>query len=287
MLDQKKLETIVGVKGTMFDDVLKISVPRKDIRVTVDEFEIIPFMGLTTWVAFRKGPHQVTMMGDLVLLPDEITVAMSPFIEAGLYATALHNHFIREKPQVMFMHVEGTADEETLAQPIRKTLDAIKAVRQANPVPAAKKEVAGNLDTAQLENVIGTKGELKDGVFKVVLGRPDVPVKCSRCGDLDINSAMGYNTWAAFQGTNERAAVCGDFAMLESEVTPVISALHAGGIEVVAIHNHMFFEQPRVVFLHYWGIGNAETLATTFKSALGQQQKQQAAAGAGESCCSS
>lgn len=170
------------------------------------------------------------------------------------------------------MHVEGTADEATLARGARSIFDAIKAVRLSQPVVPAAKEVAGNLDTKSLEGIVGAKGELKDGVFKFTLGRPDVPVKCARCDGLEINAAMGYNTWAAFQGTQARAAVCGDFAMLEGEVAPVIGALRHNGIEVVAVHNHMFFEEPRIIFLHYWGIGPANDLATAFKGALDAQE---------------
>jgi len=285
MLDSKTLQEAAGLGGTMFDDVLKLSVPRKDLRVTVDGFEIIPFMGLTSWVAFRKGPQHTTLMGDIVLLEDEIGAAVSAAIKAGLYVRALHNHFIRQQPSVLFMHVEATSDESTLGLSVRKVFDAIKAVRQTHPVVPAVKEVTSDLDTGRLEEIVGAKAESKDGVLKFTLGRPAVPVRCTRCGDLEVNAAMGYNTWAAFQGTKERAAVCGDFAMLELEVAPVIRELCAGGIEVVAVHNHMFFEAPRIIFLHYWGIGRAGDLAAVFCRALDTQKQESAASG--ESCCSS
>ena len=283
MLDRKTLEAIVGFGGTVIDDVLKISAPRKDVKVTVDGFEIIPFMGLTSWAAFRGGAQQATVMGDIVLLEDEIGAAVSSAVESGLYVTALHNHFIREQPSVMFMHIEATAAEAALGRGVRSIFEAIGAVRQAHPVAAAIKSVPNDLDIERLEEIVAAKGELKDGVFKFTLGRPDVPVKCTRCGGLEINSAMGYNTWAAFQGTRKRTAVCGDFAMLELEVAPVIRELRAGGIEVVAVHNHMFFEDPRVIFLHYWGVGTATDLATVFRRALDTQKQPTA----DNSCCSS
>lgn len=273
MLNTQTIESVAGKKGQVAGDVFKLSVPRKEVRVTLDGFEIIPFMGLTSWVAFRQGPHHVTLMGDIVVLEDEIKVAMAAAIKADLYVTALHNHFVREQPRVMFMHIEGTADETALATGAHKIFDAIKTVRQKHPVEPASGNVNSNLDTQRLETIIGHKGEGKDGVFKFVLGRPSVPLVCTRCGDLDIDATMGYNTWATFQGTNERAAVCGDFAMLENEVHLVIRELQAGKIEVVAVHNHMFFEDPRVIFLHYWGIGNAQELAKTFKRALSAQQQ--------------
>ncbi|MBO6727999.1 DUF1259 domain-containing protein [Aquamicrobium terrae] len=282
MLDQKNLEAAAGIAGTMTGDVLKMSVPRSDVKVTVDGFEIVPFMGLTTWAAFRKGTEQTTVMGDIVLMEDEVGVAVSAAIEGGFYVTALHNHFIRAQPEVLFMHIEATADEATLGQGVRKILDAVETIRQTRPVNPAIKEVPNQLDTRQLEDIIGAPGELKDGVFKFTLGRPEVPVRCSRCGGLEINSVMGYNTWAAFQGTEERAAVCGDFAMLELEVAPIIRELRAGGIEVVAVHNHMFFEEPRIIFLHYWGIGKATDLATILGRALATQKQVQS----DDACCS-
>ena len=250
----------------------------------MDGFEIIPFMGLTSWAAFRKGSQQVTVMGDIVLLEDEIGAAVSSAVESGLYVTALHNHFIREQPSVMFMHIEATADEATLGRGVRAIFESIKTVRQAHPVAPAVEEVPSGLDIKGLEEIMGAKGELKNGVFKFTLGRPDVPVKCSRCGGLEFNSAMGYNTWAAFQGSQQRAAVCGDFAMLELEVAPIIGELRDGGIEVVAVHNHMFFEEPRVIFLHYWGVGTATNLATVLGRALDSQKQ---AIADDNSCCSS
>lgn len=272
MLNIQAIESITGLRGQMAGDVFKLSVPRKDVRVALDGFEIIPFMGLTSWVAFRQGSHHVTLMGDIVVLEDEIKDAMAAAIKADLYVTALHNHFVREQPRVMFMHIEGTADDTVLATGAHKIFDAIKAVRQNHSVEPAAGKVNGNVDTQRLETLVGHRGESKDGVFKFVLGRPTVPLVCTRCGDLSIDAAMGYNTWAAIQGTEERAAVCGDFAMLENEVHLVIRELQAGKIEVVAVHNHMFFEDPRVIFLHYWGIGNAQELMKTFKRALSAQQ---------------
>ncbi len=273
MLNIQEIESITGLKRQMMGDVFKLSVPRKEVRVTLDGFEIIPFMGLTSWVAFRQGSHHITLMGDIVVLEDEIKDSMVAAIQSGLYVTALHNHFVREQPRVMFMHIEGTADETTLAASAQNIFEAIRSVRQQQPIEPAVEKVNSKLDTQHLEQIVEHQGDGKDGVFKFVLGRPTVPLVCTRCGDLDIDATMGYNTWAAFQGTDEHAAICGDFAMLESEVHLVIRELQAGNIEVVAVHNHMFFEDPRVIFLHYWGIGNALELAKTFKITLNEQQR--------------
>ncbi|MER9234118.1 DUF1259 domain-containing protein [Mesorhizobium sp. M0622] len=272
MLDTQAIESLTGLKGQTTGDVLKLSVPRSEVRMTLDGFEIIPFMGLTSWVSFKQGAHHATLMGDIVVLEDEIEDAMAAAIQANLYVTALHNHFVREQPRVMFMHVEGTADETALATGAHRIFEAIKIVRQKHPVEPAIKKVNSSLDAPPLEAIVEHKGESKDGVLKFVLGRPSVPVVCTRCGELNIDAAMGYNTWAGFQGTDERAAVCGDFAMLENEVSSVIRELQAGAIGVMAVHNHMFFEDPRIIFLHYWGIGNAQALAQSLRRALNTQQ---------------
>src|SRR5712691_1792354 len=154
MLNIQAIESTMGLKGQTMGDVLKLSVPRKEVRVTLDGFEIIPFMGLTSWVAYRQGSHRVTLMGDIVVLEDEIKDAMAAAIQAGLYVTALHNHFVREQPRVMFMHVEGTADETALATGAHKILDAIKTVRQKHPLEPATDKVNSNLDTQRLETIV-------------------------------------------------------------------------------------------------------------------------------------
>src|SRR6266566_5795097 len=185
MLNTQLIESTTGLKGQTTGDVFKASVPRKEVRVSLDGFEIVPFMGLTSWVAFRQGPHHVTLMGDIVVLEDEIHDAMAAAIQSDLYVTALHNHFVREQPRVMFMHVEGTADETALATGAHKIFAAIKTVRQKHPVEPAAQKVNDNLDTQRLEAIVGHKGESKEGIFKFVLGRPSVPIVCARCGDLN------------------------------------------------------------------------------------------------------
>ena len=136
---------------------------------------------MTSWAAFRKGPQHATLMGDIVLLEDEVGHAMSSAVESDLYVTALHNHFIREQPSVLFMHIEATADEAALGQGVRKILDAVEVVRQAHVVAPAVQDVKSDLDTKRLEEIVGAKGESKDGVFKFTLGRSNVPVRCTRC----------------------------------------------------------------------------------------------------------
>lgn len=228
-------------------------------------------MGLTSWAAFapgRKPGVEAMVMGDLVLLEDEVNPAMSAALEHGLEVTALHNHFFFDEPRVMFMHVGGEGSTEQLAKAVKATLDAQRAVRQQASTPAggfggAALPAASHLDPAKLDAIFGAKGTSKDGMYKAVMGRKTT----AACG-CSIGKTMGVNTWAAFAGTEESAVVDGDFAVSEAELQPVLKALRAAGIDIVAIHSHMTGESPRILFLHYWGRGRATDLAVSVKRAL-------------------
>lgn len=263
-LDSRRLEEIVGLAPSEKAGELKISIPQKGLGVRVDGFPITPPMGLTSWVAFTEHGEHVMAMGDLVLLEDEVGPVQRAALKAGLTVTALHNHFLRDKPKVMFMHIGGTGKLETVAAAVRTTLDEAalhRAKRKSKTGPAAK----SGFDPLDIEKIIGHPGETKDGVFRIVIGRPDV--KLLDMG-VPVTTFLGFNTWMAFQGSKDRAAVAGDFAMLDSEVDGVVRALVENGIEVAAIHNHMTGEKPRIFFLHFWGIAPAADLARGLKAAL-------------------
>lgn len=272
-LNVARIEEIFSVKGEVFPEegVVKVSFPRTDVKVTIDNWLMKPFMGLTSWAAFQKGRKEgieVMIMGDLVLFEDEVNSAMSTALENSLEVTALHNHFFFDKPKVYFMHIGGEGKIETFASGVRKVLDTVKAIRAANPQPQTQFNEqtipADNaIDGTQIEKILGVGGQVKDGMFKVVIGRKTRVA----CGCL-VGKNMGVNTWAAFAGNNENAVVDGDFAVLEGELQPVLKALRAANINIVAIHNHMILEQPRFIFLHYWGKGTTTDLALGLKSAL-------------------
>ena len=270
-LDPASVERWTGLKGTWnaAEAVFKVTAPRTDVPVEVDGWTMPPFMGLTSWAAFKPGPAGKTMvMGDFVLFEDEVSPAMSAALEGGLEVTALHNHFLFEKPRVFFMHVAGDGPAEALAAGVRKTLEAAKAVRAAAsrpstgfgapPVPARS-----TITVASLDALLGVKGTTKDGMYKAVIGRT-VTMACG----CEAGAEMGVNTWAAFAGTDEDAVVDGDFAVHEDELQPVLKALRRAGIHVVAIHHHMTGESPRTLFLHYWGRGPAQALAKSLRGAL-------------------
>ena len=229
-------------------------------------------MGLGTWIAFTPAKNGVMMMGDLVVTETDLSPVQQEIIRQGLTSTAIHNHFVRNHPNILFMHLGGSGTTEEMAQKAKAVLDKIKQLRGGDPAKgtASNESVQNTLDTKKLDEIIGHKAEMTKGVYKYTIGRPDVKLK--EHGVL-VSTFLGFNTWAAFQGTPDNAAVAGDFAMLENEVEPVLKALIENGIEVVALHNHMVHEQPRIFFLHYWGVGNAEKLAQGLRAALAQTGK--------------
>ena len=269
---QQVLSTL-GKQGDFKDNVLKVNIPRNDVKVTVAGVATPTPFGFGGWVAMTKGDggHQV-LMGDLVLLQDEVNPVMSALLDNGIDVTALHNHFFWDEPRMYYMHVHGHGTAGDLAQKLKPALALIgKSTGNAAPAAPASAAAAQNaLNTAKLVQIVGTQGEQNGTVYKFTLGRNDL--KVAEMG-ATINARMGLNTWAAFTGTNEKAAVAGDVAMLESEVTPVLKALRKNGLDVVAIHHHMTADRPMIIFLHYWGTGPAEKLATGFKAAVDELGK--------------
>lgn len=254
-IDTVTIQKIIGIKGKSDNGEYKISIPQNDLDVKVDGFKIIPAMGLGTWVAFTPTKDGVMVMGDIVVTETDLAPVQQEIIRQGLTSTAIHNHFIRNHPNIMFMHLGGSGSTEIMAQKAKAVLDKVKEVRGGDPLKgtASNESVQNTLDTKRLDEILGYKAEMSKGVYKYTIGRPDV--KLTEHG-IRISTFFGFNTWAAFQGTPEKAAVAGDFTMLENEVEPVLKALIENGIEVVALHNHMVHEQPRIFFLHYWAMRN-------------------------------
>lgn len=269
-LNIQKIEQILGMKGTEKDGEYKVTVAQNDLNVKVGDFKIIPPMGMGSWAAFSPTQEGAMVMGDIVVQKNEIAPVQKVVIDQGLTITGLHNHFVRENPSVMYMHIGGMGSEEKLAQAVKAIFDKVKELRGKDPASAQAASVKNSLDTAQIAEILGHEGEMNRGVYKITIGRPDVELKAH---GNQVSTFMGFNTWAAWQGTPEKAAVAGDFTMLEDEVEPVIKALVENGIEVVAVHNHMVHEEPRIFFLHYWGTGAAAKLAHGLKAALDQTGK--------------
>ncbi len=251
-LNTARIDQITGLKGKMNEKegVYKITFPRSDVKVIVDGWTMPPFMGLGTWAA-----------------EDEVKAAMSAALDNGLNVTALHNHFFFDHPKVYFMHIEGEGTVEKLASAVKKVYDTTQAIRGANAKPAESFSAAGqpslpernSITAAPLNDIFDMQGEAKDGMVKFTIGRP------AKMHGVTIDKDMGVNTWAAFAGSDDNAVVDGDFAVTEDELQPVLKSLLKDKINIVAIHQHMTHEEPRMMFFHYWGRGAAKDLAQAVK----------------------
>jgi protein-tyrosine-phosphatase len=267
----------LGKQGDYKANVLKVNIPRSDLKVTIDGIATPTPFGFGGWLAMTKadGGDDV-MMGDLVLLEDEVNPVMSALLDNGLEVTALHNHFFFESPRIFYMHVHGhgkAGDLATRAKPAVDLVGHASAQHQSSVIGGASTVAAGQIDTAQIARIVGHEGEQTGPVYKITIGRDDLTLK--EMGAV-INARMGLNTWAAFYGSDASAEIAGDIAMLPHEITPVLRALRSHGLNVVAIHNHMTAGEPIIYFLHYWGTGPAETLANGFKAAISQTGKKSA-----------
>jgi uncharacterized protein DUF1259 len=272
----REVLTLLGRQGDFKDNVLKINIPRNDVSVTVAGVKTPTPFGFGGWLALTKGTGMDVMMGDLVLTQEEVNPVMSALLDNGFDVTALHNHFFQDEPRMFFMHVHGHGAPMDLARNVKPALDLIGKGRTA-PAPAAAAALAApQIDSARIAQIAGRQGEQNGPVYKITVGRDDL--KLTEMG-APINARMGLNTWAAFVGTNEKAAIAGDVAMLAGEVTPVLKALRKNGLDVVALHHHMTGTQPTIFFVHYWGTGPADKLAAGFKAALDQLGKSNATAG--------
>jgi hypothetical protein len=263
-IDWQKVDDAFGRKPVVSEDVHRYGFPRTDLTVTLDGVTIKPALALGGWVAFKPMHGEAMVMGDLVLLETEINPVMQKLIEGGLEITAVHNHLLRASPATFYMHVGGHGDPAKMAAVIR---DALGASKTPLATPVAGPPPAVDLDTAQLEQIIGAKGQANGGVYQFNVPRRE-PVKendmvMAPVGPLGVAIAIN------FQPTGGgKAAITGDFVLTSDEVNPAIKALRANGIEVTALHSHMLDEQPRLFFMHFWAVDDAVKLARGLRAAL-------------------
>ena len=269
-LAPEKIATAAGTKTTTAPDgVVRIAWSRTDVTVTVDGMAFHPAAGLGSWAAFARSSHGAIVMGDTVVFQDEVTPAMDAAFAAGLEVTGLHNHFFFDEPKVYFMHIGGQGEPDKLAAGVKRVWDAIKKVRAEQREPATqfvgKVPHKGTIAAAPLDKILNHKSETPSSVVKFTIGRDGM------MHGVKVSGSMGLTTWAAFSGTDELAAMDGDFIMTANEVQPVLKALRKANIHIVALHNHMVGEQPTYYFTHFWGKGPATELARGFQGALDAQ----------------
>jgi hypothetical protein len=246
-------------------DVRRYSFPRTDLNVTLDGVTIKPALALGGWVAFKQVQNQAMVMGDLVLLESEINPVMEKMMANGITITAVHNHLLRANPATFYMHIGGHGDAINMATSIRLAL--MESKTPSKPPTAANPPPAIDLDTAQLDQIMGVKGQANGGVYQFGFPRRDAVtmdgMPIAPAGPLGVATGIG------FQPTGSgKAAITGDFVLTADEVNPVIAALHAGDIEVTALHSHMLDEQPRLFFMHFWANDDAIKLAKGLRAAL-------------------
>ena len=264
-IDWQKVDDAFGRKAAVSDDVHRYGFPRTDLAVTLDGVAIKPALALGGWIAFKPAHGGAMVMGDLVLLETEINPVMLKLIEGGLEITAVHNHLLRANPATFYMHVGGHGDPAKMAAAIRDALGASKtplgSPAAAGPVPQI------DLDTAQLDQLIGVKGQPNGGVYQFNVPRREL-IKENDMVMAPVGP-MGVAIAINFQPTGGgKAAITGDFVLTNDEVNPVIKALRANGIDVTAVHSHMLDEQPRLFFLHFWANDDALKLAKGLRAAL-------------------
>ena len=260
----KDVEQAIGKSGSMQPgDVFKVSLPRTDLHVTVDGVQLKPALALGSWVAFKKVGSEAMAMGDLVLTEDEVSPVMMKLQQGGVEQSALHNHVLNESPRVMYMHIAARGDALKIARAIRAGLALSKTPFTAPAAPAQPQNP--ELDTKQLDQIIGYGGKANGGVYQFSVPRSQ------RIMDhgMEIPPSMGVATAINFQPTVAgKAAITGDFVLTGNEVNPVIRALRENGIAVTALHSHMLEEEPRLFFMHFWANDDALKLARGLRAAL-------------------
>src|SRR5262245_60030757 len=265
-VDWQKIDDALGRKPAVSGDVHRYGFPRTDLSVTLDGVTRKPARALGGWAAFKPAHGGAMMMGDLVLLEGEITPVMTAATENGLEITPVHNHILRAQPATFYMHVSGHGDPVKLANALHTALAASKTPLTA-PGPAAAAASDPGFDAAELDRIIGVKGNLVGSVYQFGVARRDHVTENGM--SLDPAGPLGLATGVNFQPTgNGKAAITGDFVLAASEVNPVIQALRTNGIEVTALHSHMLAEQPRLFFMHFWANDDALKLAKGIRAAL-------------------
>jgi hypothetical protein len=257
-----QIEVAVQAKGQIKEGALLMRFPRTDMHVTVRGEPVLTALGFVSWTAWKNLGDNTLLVGELVLLESEVNPVITELEKAHISVAALHNHFMWEKPRIMYLHIQGLGRGIEMARGIKAALDKTATPQGSRPHAP---ESPVSLDIRPLQDITGHLGVNDGGVFKIIVGRTGVTSQ-----GMALTSVMGLHSWAGFGGTNEHAHVAGDIAMTAAEVNPVLTTLRSNGIDAVAFHNHMLDDHPRMFYLHFWGTGPAEKLAQAVRSALEQ-----------------
>ncbi len=272
------IEAALGKKGKYVEAeaVYTVPLPRNDLKVTV-KGEAVPIsFGFGGWVSVKKtlDGKGAVLMSDTVLLEEEVNSLISSAHANGLEISAIHNHFFYEQPRIFYMHLHGMGDAASLAKSYAATIKNNKLFPANQPQTNAPTRTAKEIfDLPALDKIAGYTGAVNGASYKYTVGRDDLTVMAM---GAEMTAAIGLNSWAAFAGEPKAAHIAGDIAMLEPEVNAVIKALRRNNLEVVALHNHMLGDNPRIIFLHYYGRGVADKLAQGFRAALDELGKKTA-----------
>jgi hypothetical protein len=265
------IETAIGKKGSYkeAEAVHTTSLPRNDLKITVKGSPVpIPF-GFGGWVSFKKSVDgkSAMVMGDTVLLQEEVNPLISAAQANGLEISAIHNHFFYEEPRIFYMHIQGMGSIAELSKRYADTIRDSKIFPANQPAPSTPPAITGkeNFDIPALDAIVKYTGTVNGPTYKYTIGRSDLKVMMM---GVEMTTNIGLNTWASFAGKQDNAQIAGDIAMLPGEVNNVIKTLRQRNIEVVAVHSHMLSDDPHIIFLHYLGAGPALELAKAFRAAL-------------------
>jgi len=262
-LDIGKIDAVLGRPGQKSGDVYRVGFPRTDLHVVAGGVDIKPGLALGSWAAFAGSGEHASVMGDLVLLPSELDAVMRKLRDAGFEISAVHNHLDDEAPHVMYMHYMGHGNAEELAKSLKSALAESKTPLGPPAAPAAAGETPSWVQSVNM--TLGAQGRWAGGVLAFNIPRAEPVVEHG----MSLTPAQGAGEAINFQeaGTG-KVATTGDFVLVADEVNPVISALLAHDIQVTALHSHLLTEQPRIFFMHFWAVGNTDSVAQGIKAAL-------------------
>jgi hypothetical protein len=258
-----EMQTIVQNAGKSGHST--IAIPENELNIIIDGFKIFPVSGLGNWAAFAPSPDNARIIGDIITTESYLPLIQQELNRLGFSIADIHKHSNLNRTVIVFMHIIGSGDVDRLST----NADALfSKLQEINGEDQQERTSITNLDISSLDSIIGYKGEIEGNIYKYTIGRPDV----LKAYGISVSGYLGFNTWGAWQGTNERAIVAGDFTMLRNEIGPVLKALAEHGFEGVTVHNHLLHEEPEIFILHYWGVGNAEKLAKGLRAALKEQE---------------